>query len=411
MSFDANPMKTTTASISAGMQTWCDRIMLERQKAVLVHDQGAASKPIPPKSGKIHQMRRYTPLPVNISDLTLAEGVIPDGQAITEEQVLAYIYQYGGYAAKTDLVDLTHMDMETADLVDLLAQQGAELKDMVIREEMATTTTVQYANSKTAIYELKPTDKISVDEIRKMVRTLKQNKARPFIRNGRPHFMSIIGPEAEFDIMSDTKWINVATYQDKEKIYNGEIGKLYGVIFLYTTECKKYENKELIDGQLYLTAASITGATVTVDEPISEAEAAALVDRYVNIIDVSDTTGATHERHKIVAAAAGAAGAATVTLDAAPSGFTLADGDMLWANEYGYDGNTVYTTFVFGENAYSVGGIRGSEKIRSIIKPKDSGGVANPLNQFGTIGWKIEAMSVAVLQDLWLGQILHGASA
>ncbi len=136
-----NAMKTTTSSISVGMQTWCNKIMLERQKAILVHDQGAARKPIPPNSGKIHQMRRYTPLPVVIADLTLEEGVIPDGQAITEEEVLAYIYQYGGYAAKTDLVDLTHMDMNTRDLADLLGQQGAELKDMVIREEMATTTT------------------------------------------------------------------------------------------------------------------------------------------------------------------------------------------------------------------------------------------------------------------------------
>jgi N4-gp56 family major capsid protein len=405
-----NPMKTTTTSIAVGMQTFCDKIMLARQKAVLVHDQGAVSKPIPAKSGKIHQMRRYTPLPVVIADLTLQEGTIPDGQAITEEQVLAYIYQYGGYTSKTDLVDLTHMDMETAELADLLGQQGAELKDMVIREEMATTTTVQYAGSKTHIYDLETTDELNVDEIRKMIRTLKQNKTPAFSKGGKSYFLGIVGPEAEFDIMSDTNWKYPKEYVDTQDIYNGELGMLYGVRFLQTTECKKYENEELIDGQTYLTSAgAIAGTTITVDEVITAAEATALVDRYVNI-----WVDATHyERQKITAAAAGAAGAATITLDAAPSGsgVTVADGTLIYANEYGFSANPVYTTFVFGRNAYSIGGIKGSDKIVSIVKAADSGGVSNPLNQFGTIGWKIPAMSVKVLQPLWLGQILHGASA
>ena len=88
---------------------------------------------------------------------------------------------------------------------------------------------------------------------------------------------------------------------------------------------------------------------------------------------------------------------------------TVADGTLIYANEYGFSGNPVYTTFVFGQNAYSIGGIKGSDKIRTIIKSaKEIGG---PLEQFGTIGWKIPAMSVKVLQPLWLGQILHGASA
>jgi N4-gp56 family major capsid protein len=402
-----NPMTTATSSIAAGMQTFCDKFMLERAKAILVHDQGATQKNIPPKSGKIHQMRRYTPLPVVVASLTLQEGVIPDGQAITEEQVLAYIYQYGGYATKTDLVDLTHMDMDTADLADLLGQQGAELKDAVIREEMSTTTNIQYANSKTHIYDLATTDELNVDEIRKMVRTLKQNKTPMFTKGGMSYFMAIVGPEAEFDIQNDAKWLAPKNYQDTGDIYNGEIGMIYRVRFLQTTESKVYENAVLAAGQTFLTsAAGISTRTITVDEVITAAEATALVGRYVNV-----WVDATHyERERIESAAAGAAGAATITLVAAPSGtgVTVADGTLIYANEYGFSGNPVYGTFVFGRNAYAIGGIKGSDKIRSIVK--SAGEIGGPLEQFGTIGWKIPAMSVKVLQPLWLGMILHGAS-
>lgn len=401
------PMKTTTSGLSAGMQTWADRIMLKNENPVLVHAQGAVQKHIPPNSGKIVQWRRWTPLPTDPDDALLAEGVIPDGQDLSEEEVTATVYQYGRYTTKTDLFDLTHMDADLADEIALLSQQGAGVRDTVIRDVMATTTTSQYANSKTSIYTLATTDELNVDEIRKMVRTLKNNKAPMFNSKGKQYYMAIIGPDAEYDIMSDTKWLYPKDYVDTKDIYNGELGMLYRVRFLMTTECKKYENEELIDGQVYLTTASIAGAVVTVDEAITTAEAVALVGRYVNVVDATD--GVTCERQQIVAAASGMEGAATVTLDAAVGGFTQADGDVMWANEYGWNGNTVYGTFVFGDRAYATADIKGSGRMRTIVKSaKDIGG---PLEQFGTVGWKIPALACEILQDLWIGQIYHGATA
>ena len=403
-----NVQTTGSSGLSVGMQTWADRIMLKNESPVLVHAQGAVQKNIPKNSGKIVQWRRWTPLPVDPDDCLLVEGEIPDGQNREETAITATVYQYGAYMTDSDLYNLTHMDAGLADEIALLSEQGAGVRDTVIRDVMATTTTSQYANSKTAIYSLETTDELNIDEIRKAVRTLKMNKAPQFKQGGQSYYLSIISPAAEYDIMSDTKWLDPAKYRDTMKIYNGEIGMMYRVRFLITTEAKSYVNDELIDGQKYLTSAgAISTATITVDEAITAAEALALADRYVNI-----WVDATHyERQKIVSASAGTAGAATITLDAAPSGsgVTVADGTLIYANEYGFNSNTVYGTFVFGMRAYATADIAGSGKMRTIVKSaKDIGG---PLEQFGTVGWKIPALACEILQDLWLVQIYHGASA
>jgi hypothetical protein len=178
-----------------------------------------------------------------------------------------------------------------------------------------------------------------------------------------------------------------------------------------TTEAKKYVNADLIAGQKYLTSSgAISSATISVDEAITAAEATALVDRYVNI-----WVDATHqERQKIVSAVAGAAGAATITLDAAPSGtgVTVADGTLVYANEYGFTGNDVHATMIFGEKSYAMIDISPkSGNMRILIKNKTEGGPSNPLEQFSTIGWKVEAMATAILQPLWIVKILHGVTA
>jgi hypothetical protein len=338
----------------------------------------------------------------------LPEAEIPDGQTLEQEEVFAYVYPYGGYITESDEFDLFHLDSKLSNLVDQVSDQGTRSKDAIIRNVMAETTTVQYANSKTHIYDLATTDELNVTEIKKMVRTLKKNRTPTFKSGGLQYFLAILGPDGEYDIMEDTKWLYPKQYVDTKDIYNGELGSVYGVRFLQTTEGLVYENAELIDGQTYLTSAgAISTRTITVDEAITSAEASALVGRYVNI-----WVDATHyEREVIESAAAGAAGAATITLVAAPtgSGVTVADGTIIYANEYGFSGNPVYGTFVFGDNAYAIWGVKGSDKVKMIVMSKEQ--IGGPMHQFGTVAWKISGMAVSITQPLWLGVILHGASA
>lgn len=59
----------------------------------------------------------------------------------------------------------------------------------------------------------------------------------------------------------------------------------------------------------------------------------------------------------------------------------------------------VYSTLVFGKNAYGVVGLRGQRNIETIVKPLGAGD--DPLNQRATVGWK--AMATAkILNDAFM---------
>ena len=98
--------------------------------------------------------------------------------------------------------------------------------------------TVIYANGKTARATLTPTDKLTSKEIRKAVKTLKKNHAQTF--NG--YYIAIVGPDTTYDLQEDDAWVKVSQYQDKENIYTGEVGRLFGVRFVESTEAKIFED-------------------------------------------------------------------------------------------------------------------------------------------------------------------------
>ena len=78
----------------------------------------------------------------------------------------------------------------------------------------------------------------------------------------------------------------------------------------------------------------------------------------------------------------------------------------------GADGASVYGTVIYGADAYgavSLGGNGGN--VRVIINPPGSSGAADPLEQRGTIAWKVKGFAAAILQDAFIVRIEHGATA
>ena len=401
-----NSQTTESTGLSVGQVTHYQDTMLDYIKPKLLHSQFATPKALPKNRGKVTQFRRWTPLATVTTPLV--EVTIPDGQTVTEVDITATVYQYGAYITTGDLLTKTHLDItDTAtEMSELCGDQGGRSVDEIVRDVMATTTNVQYVGSDTAIYTIAATEKMTTTEIRKAVRTLDNNNAMRFRSGGSSAYVGIIDPDVKFDLQADTVWIAVAQYSDKEKIYTGEIGTLYSVKFVETTQAKQYVNANLIAGAKVLTAASLAGLVVTVDEAISAAEALALVGRYVNVMDIGDST--TYHRALITAATAGVAGAATVTVDDATTGFTIADGDVLYAGEYGQNSNTVHATMIFGDKSYSMVEIGSSKNVKILMKDKTV--IGGPLEQFSTVGWKVEALAVVILQDLWLVKVLTGAT-
>lgn len=63
--------------------------------------------------------------------------------------------------------------------------------------------------------------------------------------------------------------------------------------------------------------------------------------------------------------------------------------------------HNVYISYFMGENAYATVTLRGKQGIQTKVKPLGSAGAADPLDQYGTIGWKA-ITGCAILNEAWL---------
>jgi len=63
--------------------------------------------------------------------------------------------------------------------------------------------------------------------------------------------------------------------------------------------------------------------------------------------------------------------------------------------------HNIYLSLFMGENAYATVTLRGKEGIQTKVKPLGSAGSADPLDQYGTIGWKA-ITGCAILNEAWL---------
>ena len=53
--------------------------------------------------------------------------------------------------------------------------------------------------------------------------------------------MAIIGPDVWRDFWDDDRFTKVTQYQDREKVYSGEVGRIGGVRLVESTEAKVFE--------------------------------------------------------------------------------------------------------------------------------------------------------------------------
>ena len=220
-------------------KTYYDRTMLEWAKAQLVYAQFGQKRPIPRNSGKTVEFRRWTLFTPDKTTQALTEGVTPSSQSLGQTKVEATIAQYGAYVEISDLLDLTAYDPVINDSAELLGEQLGIVVDNVTRDAMIADASNQFAGGAASAAAITGTAYLTVDEIRKAVRTLKGNKARRFSGNGRSgHFVCIVDPYATYDLQSDSLWQDVSKYSNAEQIYAGEIGRLFGVVFVETTEGK-----------------------------------------------------------------------------------------------------------------------------------------------------------------------------
>jgi len=126
------------------------------------------------------------------------------------------------------------IDNNLVQATKLLGAQAGSTLDTITREVLNGGTNVIFSGGKSARVDLDETSLLTVDDIKKAVRLLKSQNAEKI--NG--DWVGIIHPDISYDLTNDDAWKDVKTYSDPSDIYEGEIGKLYGVRFVETTEAK-----------------------------------------------------------------------------------------------------------------------------------------------------------------------------
>ena len=398
----------TTAANAYFNKTFYDRKLLDTAKTRFVHANFGQKRSIPRNNGKRVEFRKYNLFTPDTSALTLVEGVTPTGQNLSQSKVEAEVKQYGAYVEISDLLEMTSYDPVIADSAELLGEQLGTVIEWVTRDAMNETTNVQYANGAASRVALTVSDKLTVNEIRKAVRTLKKNKARPFVTAAdgsarKPHFVCICSPDATYDLQNDSLWQDVSKYSNAEQIYSGEIGRLFGVVFVEATESKVYTQS------VYNAVnANTSSSTTFVLSSNPDAKAVVYLSTGGNKIMIgsneytlaaSNSYNATTRTVKLSAAATLSADAPVYSKDAgAPDATTHKAPD-------------VHSTLVFGADAYGVVDVAGSGAMETIIKPRGSAGTTDPLDQRCTVGAKVAAYTAKVLNPLWLVKIEHCVSA
>ena len=212
------------------MATFYDKKLLTRLVPQLVIYQFGLKKKIPKGAGKSIVWSIYTDLPSATTALT--EGTTPSSRTLSATNVSATVEAYGDHAIITDFVSVTAIDPVLESKADgVFADQAALTVDTLCRNILSAGT-AQIARGKSAVSDLQTSDTLNAAEIRKAVRTMEKNKAKPH-RMTPGFYPTIVAPFTKYDLIGDTdtgSWVDVRKYVEsrQKEIETNKVGDLYG---------------------------------------------------------------------------------------------------------------------------------------------------------------------------------------
>ncbi len=390
-----NMNMTTSNGVAPGVVDYYERTLVENARPEMVHGRDAQKRTLPEHNGKHVQFRRM--IPYEACTEPLKEGVTPAGQEIKQTAFTAMVKPYGRHVELTDELNFYQLDNMHQEVAKLLSDQAVLSLDTICRDALCAGMNVQYANKKTARSAITAADKLTPEEIKQAVRTLRRNNCQPF-EDGFYH--AIVHPDAIYDLTADEQWIDVAKYQDKDKIERYELGCMYKVKFFESTNAKVFKGESYLFGttaKLTIAGCDEAGRSVTVTEALTADDARELSGKLVQVGDKPmciDRVDAANKK---------------IIFRWMPEGGV---NGSITPTGGGADGAPVYGTVIYGQNAY--GDIElgmGGENVKIIINPPGSSGAADPLEQRGTIAWKVKGFTCVILQDAFIVRVEHGASA
>lgn len=402
----AEPNTQTTLTNSPGndlspeMKTYYVKELLRNAKANLVHAQFGKKCPIPRRGGKRLEWRKWDNFEKALTPLK--EGVTPDGSKLNVRTLEQELRQYGDYTTISDLLDLTAIDPVIAETSTKHGDNMSLTMDTVTRNELLTGQNVIYAPSVTASATTAHTLRSQLDKDARLTPDLIARAAAFLKKNNAPRidgsYVAIVHPYVEYDLLRNPEWIDVSKYQASTKIFEGEIGKLYGVRFVVSSEAAILKGKPLTKATEKLTVKTeVSASSGSATSTLAVKEAIVTGDRVLGATKADPVLlNIGGVEFECVGAAAGAAGSATLTIQQ-PHAAAAADA-AVYPGGAGKENLAVFPCLVLGAEAYGNCEVSG-ENAHLIIKQQGSGGTEDPLDQRSTVGWKAFYAAKILMQE------------
>lgn len=252
--------KTLTTNISQAVKNrYYDELFLHIAEKKLVHKQlGQINRTIPAGEGGygtgVVYWTRWENLPLVTAGQ--GEGVPTTAIPMTAINVTGSTTQYDAAVSISDIVAKASFGDVMKAAVERLAYNAGLSIDTIVRNVIATAGTQQNAAASAHWTAVPATATFGISELRKAVRTLLRNDTRE-MEDGT--FVAVIHPDTLYDIQGDTTtggWIDSNKYvsEGANKIYNGEVGKLYGVKFLMSSNGYVRGTGVTTSGSVYTTS-------------------------------------------------------------------------------------------------------------------------------------------------------------
>jgi len=257
-------MSTTTyGDISPRTAAFVVRDLLKRGMPWLILEKFGQAKPLPNKSTKTIQFRRYyldstftstfgsdfnpheyfKGSNFSPSNKTLTEGVTPDATLLESSDYDATLVQYGDRVVITDVIMDTHEDPIMREAVDILGEQAAVLIEKTRYNVLKAGTNVFYSNadvSRAAVDVV-----FALNDQRKVTRFLKRQLGKPITSAVKstpafgtetiaPSFICIVHPDLEPDLRAISAFVPAEKYGSMSP-WDGELGKIEDVRYLTST--------------------------------------------------------------------------------------------------------------------------------------------------------------------------------
>ena len=262
------PLGTTTyGDINPETAGYLSKVFLTRALTLMAFEQFVSGKTLPGNETKLMRFRRYIgDNNFALANMYLTEGVVPNAQQVTMQDVTVTLRQMGGLMKLTDVIQDTHTDPVLNQMIMIQGEQAPRMVELDRWYALRALTNKYYD---TAGHTSRATvnSTVTAGLLKKVIRNLERNIAVKITRMAKtspdfntesvnPSYIAICHTDLRNDLEAIPGFTLVKDYPSNVKVYEGECGAFSNVRFILTTETVPYSSAG---------AAAVTNGMISTD--------------------------------------------------------------------------------------------------------------------------------------------------